>query len=350
MKKTSPVANDQLSELFHNTNCMLDRVGHIITWSKIAEKLTGYAPQEVIGKLYSIVFTEGDVGRNVFKKALEIAARKGRFITEGVRVKKDGSHFWARSIITLVKGRERDGVFFAVITQDITHERLVQQKRDEYIGIASHELKNPIATLSLYSELLAKRLELDRNKESLHMLHDIQSQTARLVTLINDLLTVSKIEGRKLELHKEAFNPNGFVKKIVRDMQNTTRTHKIICKGGVAREVRADKDRITQVLINLITNAIKYSSNGGKVHVGVESKKNKCVISVQDFGPGIEKKYQRQIFSRFFRTNEAEAGNAAGLGLGLYISKEIIKRHHEKLWVKSVVGKGTTFCFTLPLT
>lgn len=347
MIKTSSIKDAQLAELLHNTNCILDLEGRILMWSDFSERLTGYQPQEVVGKLYASFLADSDTGQKMFQKALMIAARKGRFITEDIRTKKDGTKFWGRSIITLVEKGVRGGACFALITQDITSEKSAQRKREEYIGVASHELRNPLATLSLYSELLAKQLELQKNKESLHTLHDMQAQTSRVMTLIDDLLTVSNIEDRKLVLKKEEFNPTSFVRQIARHMQVTTRKHKIICEGTVAKNVRADKERITQVLINLISNAIKYSPKGSKIIVRIGPKMRKCVISVQDFGRGIAKSEQLHIFKRFFRSKDADTSTTTSVGLGLYISKEIIKSHREKIWVTSTYGKGATFSFTL---
>ena len=239
--------------------------------------------------------------------------------------------------------------FFVLITRDITEGRALEQKREEHIGIASHELKNPITTLSLYSELLAKRLELERDKKNLHMLRDIQSQATRLTTLVDDLLIVGKIESGKLELHKTEFKPVPLIKKIIREFQSHTPTHRIIFSGSCARSVRADSDRVAQVVINLIANAVKYSPPARKVQVELRARRGKCIISVQDLGTGIEKRDQRNIFARYFRASDAEAGNIAGSGLGLYIAKAIVKKHRERLWLKSMQGKGSKFFFTLSL-
>ena len=357
-RKRNTKADDQKKEhqpdlMFDTTHghglCMLDGAGNIISWNAIAEGMLGYSAQEVIGKSYSSFFTKEDIRRKIFKKSLATAAKKGRVIVEGIRVRKNGSQFWARSFISLVKQGRRGVPFFVLITQDITHEKAIEDRREEYIGIASHELKNPIATLSLYSELLAKRLELDRDKKNLQMLRDIRGQAGRLVTLVGDLLTVGKLEGDSLELHKEAFNPKTFFGSMVRDFQQSTTSHKIMFSAGLARPVRADKERIAQVFINLLTNAIKYSPQGGKVHVRIQYQKNRCVVSVQDFGLGISKKDQQEIFARFFRTGEAVTRNISGLGLGLYIAKGIMKKHRERLWVESTQRKGSTFFFTLSL-
>lgn len=350
-KKVVYKIDRQLRVLFDNSNelkiCMLDNTGRIVGWNISAERLTGYLAKEVMGKNYSMFISKAERNRKVFKKTLAIAENKGQFSAEGIRVRKDGSHFWARSCITPMKEKDGSVKFFVMITQDISQDRAAEQKKDEFMGIASHELKTPITTLSLYSELLAKRLELDRDTKNLRMLRDIQGQAARLVTLVDDLLVVGKIEQGALELHKEVFNPNRLIEGIVRDIQNGTASHKIISTGTVARQVRADKNRVAQVFTNLLLNAIKYSPQANKTIVRTVSRKNKCIISIQDFGPGIAKKDQRDIFTRFFRTDNTGAVNVSGSGLGLYISRGIIKKHRERIWVKSIEGKGATFFFTL---
>jgi two-component system sensor histidine kinase VicK len=343
----------QLQVLFDNTNehaiCLLDRSGKILSWNLSAERLMGYTANEIIGKNYSIFFSKEEILRNVVKKTLYSAERRGRYTADGIRVRKNGSHFWARSFVTPVIQGKKIPLQFVLITRDITRDRALEQKKEEYIGIASHELRTPIQTLSLYSELLSKRLGLEGDKENLQTLRDIQGQTARLVTLIDDLLLVSKVEGDGVEIRREKFDPVLMLRKILADYKNLASTNRLIFKGKRGRLVRADKNRIAQVLINLLTNAVKYSPQTGRIVVRVERKAHKCVISIQDSGPGISIVDQRHIFDRFYRAKSAGAPNIAGVGLGLYISKEIIKKHRERLWVKSSSGKGTTFFFTLPL-
>ncbi len=343
----------QLNTLFDYSQtakiCMLDREGRIIGWNSGAERMTGYTSAEVLGQLYSMFISKEDKRRHLIQKALLIAENKGEFVAEGIRVRKNGSHFWARAHFTPMKRADGSTDFFVVMTRDITEPRKIEQRREEYIGIASHELKNPITTLSLYSELLARRLQIDGDKQNLLMLRDIQGQATRLVTLVDDLMIVSMIEGGRLELRKEIFDPAAIVAQIIRGFEKSAPSYRIICTGGKGRNVRADKGRITQVFINLINNAIKYSPHGDTVWVHIGRKRNTCTISIEDSGPGIAKKDLKEIYTRFFRTKDSAAGDIPGSGLGLYISKEILRRHHQRLWAKSVVGKGTTFFFTLPL-
>ena len=327
---------------------MLDREGTIIGWSKSAERLTGYVTAEVLGKPYAQFTAAEGIRERAFSSLLLVSIKKGFSVFKGIRTRKDGSHFFAESFITPMNDTAGAFSFVVLMARDISQEYVEEQKREEYIGIASHELKNPVATLSLFSELLAKGLELDRDKKNLRILRDIQGETARLASLIDDLLVVGTIESGKLILHSEAFELDPFVRRVVERFR-TTSAHRIqIIKKGSYR-VRADKDRIAQVLINLLTNAVKYSPADTHIAVRIEKREGKCAISVRDFGVGIAKKDQKDIFTRFFRADAGRAGTVAGVGLGLYISKEIIRRHRQNLLVKSALGKGATFTFTLPI-
>ncbi len=328
---------------------MVDHLGRIVGWNLGAEHMMGYSSKEVLHKKYATVIAGMLARTSIMSRALARAKRIGQTSIEGVHTKKDGTQFWAHSLILPIKSANGEIHFFAIITRDLTDQRQTEQKREEYIGIASHELKNPVTTLSLYSELLAKRLELDRNKENLNMLRDIQGQTNRLTNLIDDLMVVGKIETGTLTLHKEIFHPQALIKHIVENFNDSVTSHKIHYKGSCTRYVRADKNRIGQVIINLITNAIKYSPTAHRVIVSARVRGSSCVVSVQDFGSGIARKDQQKIFTRYYRASDSEAGNVAGSGLGLYISKAIMNKHRQRLWVKSVVRKGTTFFFTVPL-
>jgi PAS domain S-box-containing protein len=331
---------------------MVDHAGRIVSLNTITEKLLGYELSEIEGKSYSTFFSKQSQHRKKFAPALAIATKKGNSVTEAIFLRKDGSHFWGRLTITAVRNNRNNrniGLYFVFTLQDISREKALESRQQEYVGIASHELKNPITTLSLYSELLERRLQLHRDKKNLGMLHDIQAQAGRLLGLIDDLLIVSKLGGGTFELHKTVFNPDVLIRKVIKDFKNSATKHRIIYRPIVRKEVLADQERIAQVLINLLTNAIKYSPLATKIVVHAKCTKGKYIISIQDFGPGITALDQRHIFSRFFRTRDVDAGNISGSGLGLYISREIIQKHRGTLSVKSSVGKGTTFSFTLTL-
>lgn len=153
----------------------------------------------------------------------------------------------------------------------------------------------------------------------------------------------------KLDYQEEVFDLNALVQETVENLQAGTCTHQLLSEGGTVAQVYGDTDRIGQVLTNLITNAIKYSPAADRVIIRLAKDADNVVVSVQDFGIGIAGTYQKRIFERFYQVTDAAEKTYPGLGIGLYISSEIIKRHHGDIWVESQKGAGSTFSFSLPL-
>lgn len=221
--------------------------------------------------------------------------------------------------------------------------------RNNFLSIASHELKTPITSLKVFTQILQLRLS-KTNKEYHKYLDKMNDQINKLTNLINDLLDISRIHSGKLAFHEEVFAIDDLLKEIIEQSQWSTETHKIILKGTVKKKISGDRDRIGQVLINLISNAVKYSPHANKVIVHASSKTNKVIVAVQDFGIGIPEEHIDKIFDRFFRVSGIDEKVFPGLGIGLFISKEIVNRHGGEIKVKSVPDKGTTFSFTLPFS
>src|SRR6185312_2268390 len=164
----------------------------------------------------------------------------------------------------------------------------------------------------------------------------------------NDLLDVSRIQTGKLRFNKEIFDISEVVKDTVEGLQASTKRYHIIIKSSGKHRVQADKYRVYQVLVNLITNAVKYSPKAMRIIVRVKKIKHNIVVSVKDFGIGIDQSEQHKIFEKLYQVTDPEEKTFPGLGLGLYISKQIIERHEGKIWVKSKKRKGATFFFCLP--
>lgn len=251
----------------------------------------------------------------------------------------------------------KDGDNILLAIEDITDRKDIEEQKDLFIGIASHELKTPITTLRGYAQILEKQLGQHGDSKDNYLIQNINKQTIKVTNLINDLLNTSKIQAGKLDLEKKKFDLNELAAKVVVDFQHTTETHQIIKEGEAKVEVFADQCRIEQVLSNLITNAVKYSPNADKVIVRVGTDNKNAIVSVRDFGFGIADKDQAKIFERFYRTGDKEEMKVTGFGLGLFIASEIVKEHNGKIWVESAKGKalpagrqGSTFYFTLPLT
>lgn len=230
---------------------------------------------------------------------------------------------------------------------DITELKQLQDQKDEFINIASHELRTPLTSLSASLQILQRGLEKSGDKATMTtFLQKANLHTGRLAGLINDLLDVTKIERGRLVLNKSSF----FLPELIAEScehLSLTGTHEIIITGDPGGELFADKDRIDQVLVNMINNAIKYAPDSKIIRTTITAKEKQVRVSVQDYGPGIAADQIPGIFDRYFRA-DADNKRFSGLGLGLYISREIIKRHGGKIGVDSVPGVGSTFWFTLP--
>jgi two-component system OmpR family sensor kinase len=220
--------------------------------------------------------------------------------------------------------------------------------RDNFISIASHELKTPVTSLKVYAQMLHRQFSQKGDNKTTEYLSKIIKQIDKLTMLIQDLLNVSRIESNQLTFRIENFNVNTMVKEVIENTQQISERHKIILKGKSKNNVWGDRERISQVLINLLTNAIKYSPKSDKIIVTVKDIKKGALISVQDFGIGIKKTHQKKIFDRFYRISGTNEQTFPGLGIGLFISQTIVKRHGGEIIIISERGKGSVFQFILP--
>jgi two-component system, OmpR family, phosphate regulon sensor histidine kinase PhoR len=228
-------------------------------------------------------------------------------------------------------------------------ERISEEKRkDEFIALASHELKTPVTSVKMFAQIMLKRFEKEKDEQSKLLLQKMNSQLDKLNKLIKDLLDVSKVRAGKLEYDMSSFEIGEVIKETVEELNGQSDEHSIILDEDTNEFVWGDSDRIKQVLNNLLSNAIKYSPGADRIEVGVSTYREKVIVSVHDFGIGIPWTDRERIFDRFFQAKDAKSHTYPGLGLGLYISREIVKRHGGEIWVESAPDKGSTFYFTLP--
>lgn len=247
----------------------------------------------------------------------------------------------------IYNGREIKGAV-AVVT-DITDRKRLESQKDEFIGIASHELKTPVTSIKAYTQVLKYKFQQQGDLESATQLSKMDAQLNKLTNLIGDLLDVTKIEAGKLRFEKNMFDFDELVNEVTELMQLTTNRHKIILKCNTNQNIVGDRERTGQVLTNLISNAIKYSPRSKKICVTGSTDNNFVYVSVKDFGIGMSKVSQMKVFDRFYRVSGPNNQSFPGLGLGLYISAEIIKRLGGTIWVESTKGRGSTFSFSLPI-
>jgi two-component system, chemotaxis family, CheB/CheR fusion protein len=235
-----------------------------------------------------------------------------------------------------------------VLTQTVKEKQLLLEQREEFMAIASHELKTPLTSLKGYTQILHAGFRRAGDERSATLLAKMEIQINKLITLIGDLLDVTKIEVGKLQWHTELFDLDALVRDIVEELGHTTKRHQIRIEGAIRTPVSGNPERIGQVLTNLLSNAIKYSPQVGVVLVTLQAERDVATVGVQDFGIGIALEKQEHLFERFFRVSDAEHAEFPGLGLGLYIAAEIVKRHGGRMWVESRMGVGSTFFFSIP--
>lgn len=238
----------------------------------------------------------------------------------------------------------------ALIEQEKDKEAInyLAQKKDEFMNIASHELKTPITSMKAYIQMISNVLNEEGNKQLLSYADKAGRQVDKLVELVNDLLDVSKVQAGYMQFRFSRFNFGEIISECVEQMQNSTHKHKIIIEGNSHVEIAGDKMRLEQVVSNLLSNAIKYSPEADRVIIRTGMTNGLLKVEVQDLGIGIPGKHLDHIFDRFYRVTEV-SNKFFGLGLGLYISSEIIKRHKGQIGVESKEGKGSTFWFTIPV-
>jgi signal transduction histidine kinase len=237
--------------------------------------------------------------------------------------------------------------------EEIRRRRADTRAREDFVGVVSHELKTPIAVMQAYVELLRRRTERDGRPRDVEVLGNIADQTTRMLGMIEELLDVQRIEAGMLRLELGQVELSDLVRRIAAGLQLTTQEHRIVVDAPEAIELSADRRRIEEVVTNLIENAIKYSPAGGEIGVRIERTNDRARVAVADQGVGIAPEEQAHVFERFYRA--AGAGERLhqghhGLGLGLYIARELVEQHGGEIGVESHPGAGSTFWFTLPLT
>lgn len=227
-------------------------------------------------------------------------------------------------------------------------ETKIDSQKNKFIMVTSHELKTPLTSQKIYIQLLEEELLTKGNSQSLVYINKIKQQVEKLSVLVSDLVDVSKVEHGSLTIRKVYTDVTKCVWQAITEIQNTTTQHNIRLRGSESIFMYIDLERIRHVMHNLLSNAIKYSPARTEINVTIDTSEHDVTIAVQDFGIGIDRLNHKKIFDRFFRVDTQQRDTYGGLGIGLYLSSEIVKKHGGSIDVKSDLGCGSTFIVKLP--
>ncbi|HEU4617739.1 MAG TPA: PAS domain S-box protein [Gammaproteobacteria bacterium] len=336
---------------------MLDTQGFVSSWNSGAERITGYRPVEVIGRHFSHFYTSEAVAANDPWRHLIAAAQPGGLTDEGWRVRRDRTHFWAGSVISTLNDAEGRQRGFVLVIQDLTQRRHAESLADmtvrmhEFIAMLAHELRNPLAPIRNAVELMGRRGLGDPTLESMRQM--VERQTTHLTRIVDDLLDVNRIAHGRLAIAKEGVDLTDVLLRAVETSRPLidSRGHKLhLDIPSFPVELEGDGVRLTQVMINLLNNAAKYTPRGGEIWLEAGQRDADVQIRVRDTGRGIARQDLERVFDLFAQLTPDSNGTQGGLGVGLALVRRVVELHGGTVRATSEgVGQGSEFIVRLPL-
>lgn len=319
-----------------------DETGAVTLMNEPAGILLGVNPEEMYGQLILDVL-------KLDEKVVDPSElpENGSMIID---FSEDDEIFLIRANFSTVTDEDDEITGFITVISDVTEQEKIEQERREFVSNVSHELRTPLTTMKSYMEAL---IDGEWKNEAIapRFLEVTQNETERMIRMVNDLLHLSKMDNKEHQLQKERADFIQLFHHVIDRFEMNSPEHIEIARELPNEKlfVWIDQDKLIQVIDNIISNAIKYSPEGGKVTCRVIKQRHQIMVSVTDEGMGIAYDKLEKIFERFYRVDKARTRKLGGTGLGLAISKELVEAHHGKIWAKSKEGKGTTILFTLPL-
>ncbi len=372
---------------------ILDPTGHVVTWNPGAERLKGYASEEILGQHFSRFYPDSDTRAATCERELEVAIREGRFEDEGWRIKKDGSRFWANVVITPIRDPEGRLRGFAKVTRDLSERRRHEQERitlaraeegrriaelneestralaedlrrardraedatrlkDEFLATISHELRTPLNSMLGWARMLHSGV-LSKEKQA-HSIETIVRNATAQSQLIDDLLDVSRIIAGKLRLEIDRVDMNQIVTSALEIVRPAADAKGVVLEWDFnpdAGVIQGDAGRLQQILWNVLTNAVKFTPRGGRVGVSLRRDDSNVEVHIADTGKGISPEFLPRMFERFTQEEASHSRKTGGVGLGLAIVKHLVELHGGAVHACSDgEGTGSTFVLRLPIS
>jgi PAS domain S-box-containing protein len=310
--------------------------------------MTGYSREEVRSRTLNRVKITPPDQAPLFERVIQEVTTRGQHTpVEAEVVCKDGGRLPIVCGGVLLQDQPRQMVSFLL---DNSARKELEQRKDTFISMASHELKTPLTALKLQTTLLRRQLARHGIQYAVPALASMETQLNKVDRLVGELLDVSKIQAGRMEYRQESVDLNALLSETVETMQQSSLSHTIVVRGAVQASLLGDRDRLGQVFTNLLSNAIKYSPDSRTVEIDLSTSEDAVTVCVRDHGLGIPREQLDRIFDRFYRIPDLNQRAIPGLGMGLYIVAEIVKHHGGTITVDSALGKGSTFTVTLPHT
>ncbi|HEX5010840.1 MAG TPA: PAS domain S-box protein [Planctomycetota bacterium] len=336
---------------------LLDNEGRVSSWNAGAERIEGWSAGEIVGQDFARCYTPEDQANGLPAKHLGEARAAGRAEDTGWRMRKDGTRFWAHTILSALRDGSGQPLGFAKVTKDITDRKRVvdlehsRRQVDEFLAMLGHELRNPLAPIRNAIDLLQSIG--DTEPDAVLARNIIDRQSAQLARLVDDLLDVSRITRGKISLRLETVDAREIVERAVessRPFLDARRHHLELDLPGHPARVHGDIARLSQVMLNLLNNAAKYTLPGGHIHVAVATAGGECVLRVRDDGMGIHAELMPRIFDLFVQGERGLDRSEGGLGLGLALVRKLVEAHGGHVEAFSAgPGDGSEFVVRLPL-
>lgn len=344
----------RLTQVFESATdaiIVADSKGTIVSWNKAAQLIFGYDQEEVLGKPLTLLIPERS--RDAHLEGFERARSAGELYIMGKTLevdglRKDGSEFQLE--LSLARWKTGGETYFSGILRDITERKRVEQMKSDFVSFTTHQLRTPLAGIKWLLELAAQEPKVPEETQS--YIRDSRESAERLIRLVNDLLDASRLESGKLIIVPQETNLYELTLGVLEDLASLIqeRGHRLLVTGAdLVKPVWVDPQLLRQVILNLTSNAIKYTPPGGEIEIRLRAEGASVRWEIQDSGIGIPKEAQGRLFDKFYRVANGMTLEPEGTGLGLYLVRLIVERLGGRVWCESDEGKGATFIFTLPL-
>jgi PAS domain S-box-containing protein len=346
----------------------LDTTGHVLSWNEGAQRLKGWSASEIVGRHFSTFYPDYDIATGKPAYELKTAVRDGRFEDEGWRIRKDGSRMWANVIITALFDDNGLHVGFAKVTRDLTERRAAQERalaearrateaevanraKSEFLAVMSHELRTPLNAIGGYAELIAMGIGGPVTAQQQDYLSRIRASQQHLLGIITDLLNFSRIEAGQVAYDLGPASAQGIIDGVMPLISPQADAKRIALSSEPASPlllVQADRQKAEQIVLNLMSNSIKFTPEGGRVRVRCTTEGAFVYFAVEDSGIGVPADKIAAIFEPFVQLGRSRTSQHEGTGLGLSISRDLARAMGGDITVQSTLDVGSTFTLALP--